>query len=170
MCVCVSVTCTTNHELSINLLLFSIRFRVSSLVVVSFVYELNILFCCFIHCPLAKCSTWRRSRAKEEAPTERQRLLSFPISLTLLLRCLLCWVTAELCHLRCERENDGCRMETQWGKMTGVKECAQCRKRPTGDWRTAARREKVQKKNSNSKRNTARTTTKQQQQQQQLCT
>lgn len=42
----------------------------------------------------------------------------------------------------------GTDVEKEVGQRQG---CAQCRKRPTGDWRTAARREKVQKKNSNSK-------------------
>jgi len=70
-----SVTCTTNHELSINLLLFSIRFRVSSLVVVSFVYELNIFyFVAFILIAPLPSVEQQQQGEEEEGPKKRRQL------------------------------------------------------------------------------------------------
>lgn len=83
-------------------------------------------------------------------------------------RLLLCWVTAELCHvLRDAAERQLLLLlllrELRWPRQSerdwarsGARG-AQCRKRPTGDWRTAARREKVQKKNSTSNNNNTAT-------------
>lgn len=82
-------------------------------------------------------------------------------------RLLLCWVTAELCHvLRDAAEQQLLLLllrELRWPRQSerdwarsGARG-AQCRKRPTGDWRTAARREKVQKKNSKSNNNNTAT-------------
>lgn len=181
LCWCVSLTCTTNRKLSIKSLwfCFGLLLLVSFVYDAHFIRFVVVAFAKFVEQRRARRSRQRR-QLSASAKLRKSNVFCLPLivvvaasdfaflTVVVVVIAVVAALTVAVCYVEwpqsfvmyarrsCWESCGG----SDWGRgkvieneREGNGRSVQCRKRPTGDWRTAARREKVQKKNSKGNNN-----------------